>query len=124
MKRALFLILLFAPLLAEGVRPQRDRIGFSTTPEQLTQVIELAQKRSPVLLAEMERKTAGKTAFVRGLARGLGAREDDVASPTFVLLTTYAGRLRLHHADLIIDVHNRNNAGIGANCGFEFFQIN
>ena len=37
---------------------------------------------------------------MRGLARGLGAREDDVASPTFVLLTTYAGRLRLHHADL------------------------
>jgi tRNA threonylcarbamoyladenosine biosynthesis protein TsaE len=43
---------------------------------------------------------AGKTAFVRGLARGLGADPDDVASPTFVLLTSYAGRLTLHHADL------------------------
>jgi len=43
---------------------------------------------------------AGKTAFVRGLARGLGADPDEVASPTFVLLTTYAGRLTLHHADL------------------------
>lgn len=45
---------------------------------------------------------AGKTAFVRGLARGLGAREDSVASPTFVIHTTYpcaAGRF-LHHADL------------------------
>jgi tRNA threonylcarbamoyladenosine biosynthesis protein TsaE len=45
---------------------------------------------------------AGKTAFVRGLARGLGAAEDIVASPTFVIQTTYpcaAGRL-LHHADL------------------------
>ena len=45
---------------------------------------------------------AGKTAFVRGLARGLGAPEDIVASPTFVIQTTYpcaAGRL-LHHADL------------------------
>jgi tRNA threonylcarbamoyladenosine biosynthesis protein TsaE len=52
-----------------------------------------------VLLLEGE-LGAGKTAFVRGLARGLGAREDDVASPTFVLLTSYAGRLRLHHADL------------------------
>jgi tRNA threonylcarbamoyladenosine biosynthesis protein TsaE len=43
---------------------------------------------------------AGKTAFVRGLARGLGADAEEVASPTFVLLTTYAGRLALHHADL------------------------
>jgi tRNA threonylcarbamoyladenosine biosynthesis protein TsaE len=45
---------------------------------------------------------AGKTAFIRGLARGLGAPEDSVASPTFVIQTTYpcaSGRL-LHHADL------------------------
>ncbi len=45
---------------------------------------------------------AGKTAFVRGLARGLGAPEDAVASPTFVIHTAYpcaSGRL-LHHADL------------------------
>jgi tRNA threonylcarbamoyladenosine biosynthesis protein TsaE len=43
---------------------------------------------------------AGKTVFVRGLARGLGADPAEVASPTFVLLTSYAGRLTLHHADL------------------------
>lgn len=43
---------------------------------------------------------AGKTAFVRGLARGLGAREEDVSSPTFVLLTSYEAPLVLHHADL------------------------
>jgi tRNA threonylcarbamoyladenosine biosynthesis protein TsaE len=43
---------------------------------------------------------AGKTAFVRGLARGLGADPEEVASPTFVLLTRYPGRLTLHHADL------------------------
>ncbi|HET7295392.1 MAG TPA: tRNA (adenosine(37)-N6)-threonylcarbamoyltransferase complex ATPase subunit type 1 TsaE [Vicinamibacteria bacterium] len=43
---------------------------------------------------------AGKTAFVRGLARGVGAAAEEVASPTFVLLTTYPGRLTLHHADL------------------------
>lgn len=43
---------------------------------------------------------AGKTAFVRGLARGLGADAEDVVSPTFVLLTSYPGRLTLHHADL------------------------
>jgi tRNA threonylcarbamoyladenosine biosynthesis protein TsaE len=43
---------------------------------------------------------AGKTAFVRGLAEGVGADPEEVASPTFVLLTRYPGRLTLHHADL------------------------
>jgi tRNA threonylcarbamoyladenosine biosynthesis protein TsaE len=43
---------------------------------------------------------AGKTAFVRGLAGGLGVDPDEVASPTFVLLTSHPGRLTLHHADL------------------------
>lgn len=43
---------------------------------------------------------AGKTAFVRGLAAGVGADPEEVASPTFVLLTSYPGRLTLHHADL------------------------
>jgi tRNA threonylcarbamoyladenosine biosynthesis protein TsaE len=43
---------------------------------------------------------SGKTAFVRGLARGLGADASEVVSPTFVLLTRYDGRLLLHHADL------------------------
>lgn len=44
---------------------------------------------------------AGKTAFVRGLAEGLGAEPAEVSSPTFTLIQEYGGgRLRLHHADL------------------------
>jgi tRNA threonylcarbamoyladenosine biosynthesis protein TsaE len=43
---------------------------------------------------------AGKTAFVRGLARGLGAPEEDVSSPTFTLIQQYAGRVPLYHVDL------------------------
>ena len=43
---------------------------------------------------------AGKTAFVRGLARGLGAAADDVSSPTFTLIQDYRGRVRLYHVDL------------------------
>jgi len=43
---------------------------------------------------------AGKTAFVRGLARGLGASADDVSSPTFTIIHEYAGRAMLYHVDL------------------------
>jgi tRNA threonylcarbamoyladenosine biosynthesis protein TsaE len=44
---------------------------------------------------------AGKTAFVRGLASGLGIDPEDVSSPTFTLVHEYqGGRLTLYHADL------------------------
>jgi tRNA threonylcarbamoyladenosine biosynthesis protein TsaE len=43
---------------------------------------------------------AGKTAFVRGLARGLGAAPDEVSSPTFTLIQEYRGRVTLYHVDL------------------------
>ena len=44
---------------------------------------------------------AGKTAFVRGLAEGLGVKPDDVSSPTFTLIQEYRnGRVPLLHVDL------------------------
>jgi tRNA threonylcarbamoyladenosine biosynthesis protein TsaE len=44
---------------------------------------------------------AGKTAFVRGLASGLGIDPHEVSSPTFTLMHEYrGGRLRLYHVDL------------------------
>ena len=44
---------------------------------------------------------AGKTAFVRGLAEGLGLDADEVTSPTFTLVHEYrGGRLPLIHVDL------------------------
>lgn len=43
---------------------------------------------------------AGKTAFVRGMARGLGIRER-VTSPTFTIVNEYeSGRLPLFHFDM------------------------
>ena len=44
---------------------------------------------------------AGKTAFVRGLADGLGIDPGEVTSPTFTLVHEYrGGRLPLIHVDL------------------------
>jgi tRNA threonylcarbamoyladenosine biosynthesis protein TsaE len=42
---------------------------------------------------------AGKTTFVRGVARGTGSPAS-VASPTFQLVRVYPGRVQLAHVDL------------------------
>ena len=43
---------------------------------------------------------AGKTAFVKGLAAGLGLAPRQVVSPTFTLIHEHAGPVPLFHADL------------------------
>lgn len=42
---------------------------------------------------------AGKTAFVRGMARGLGISQR-VTSPTFTIVNEYQGRIPLFHFDM------------------------
>ena len=41
----------------------------------------------------------GKTAFVQGLAKGLGV-EEPVTSPAFVLMHVYNGRMGMNHLDV------------------------
>ena len=50
---------------------------------------------------------AGKTTFVRGLARGLGADPDEVSSPTYTLMHEVPGRLTLYHFDAWIQARER-----------------
>ena len=78
--------------------------GQITTSEEATQALarQLATVLKPgdVLLLAGD-LGAGKTAFVRGLAEGLGIDPADVSSPTFTLVHEYrGGRLALYHADL------------------------
>jgi len=42
---------------------------------------------------------AGKTRIVQAAAEGLGAVDDDVSSPTFVLIREYSGRFPVYHFD-------------------------
>lgn len=56
---------------------------------------------------------AGKTAFVRGFAKGFGV--DTVSSPTFTIVNEYAGSLPLYH----FDVYRINSIRELENTGFE-----
>jgi tRNA threonylcarbamoyladenosine biosynthesis protein TsaE len=56
---------------------------------------------------------AGKTAFVRGLARGIGADPAEVSSPTFTIIQEYAGRVTLYHVDLYrLEEHEVDDLGL------------
>ncbi len=70
-----------------------------TETEQLGERTAMALPAGGVVLALYGELGAGKTAFVRGLARGLGV-EDEVVSPTFTIVNEYAGRRELFHFDM------------------------
>lgn len=53
---------------------------------------------SPLVIALEGELGTGKTVFVRGVSRGLKVQEQ-VSSPTFVLLKIYRGRLPVYHFD-------------------------
>ncbi len=79
-----------------------SRVALSTdspeATEQLAATIGSRLQRSDVLYLVGD-LGAGKTCFVRGLARALESR-DRVTSPTFVLVNQYRGRETIFHVDL------------------------
>ncbi len=73
----------------------------STSAQQTEQIAaQLAKElRGGDVLAFRGGLGAGKTAFVRGLAEGLGVT-GEVASPTFSLVNEYRGKPPLYHFDM------------------------
>ena len=74
----------------------------TTSPAQTEQVAEALGKvlKPGTILAYEGDLGAGKTAFTRGLARGLGAT-DMVTSPTYTIVNEYlSGRMPLFHFDM------------------------
>lgn len=74
----------------------------SRSPEETENIaFELAKSLNPGdVIAFSGDLGAGKTAFTRGLARGLGISEP-ITSPTFTIVNEYdSGRLPLFHFDL------------------------
>lgn len=72
---------------------------------------------------------AGKTAFVRGMARGLGL-DAVVSSPTFTIVNEYPGERELIHfdmyrlsdADELFDIGWEDYLGRGAICAVEWSE--
>jgi tRNA threonylcarbamoyladenosine biosynthesis protein TsaE len=63
---------------------------------------ELASKmRAPLLVLLSGELGAGKTTLAKGIISGLGAaREEDITSPTFTLVHTFSGPVKVYHVDL------------------------
>ena len=92
---------------------------------------QLAKQLSPgVVIAYRGDLGAGKTAFTRGLARGLGCTEQ-VTSPTYTIVNEYlSGRMplfhfdmyRLHSADDLFDIGWEDYLERGGVCAVEWSE--
>ena len=104
----------------------------TNTPEETEALGErlAAQLRPGDVVAYRGGLGAGKTAFTRGLARGLGVREP-VISPTYTIVNEYrSGRLplfhfdmyRLHSADDLFDIGWEDYLAEGGVCAVEWSE--
>ena len=104
----------------------------TTSPEQTEQIgTALAKQLLPgTVIAYLGDLGAGKTAFTRGLAKGLGAGEP-VTSPTYTIVNEYlSGRIplfhfdmyRLHSADELFDIGWDDYLERGGICAVEWSE--
>lgn len=82
--------------------PPRAQSLRSSSPEQTASFARrlVATLAPGTVLALVGPLGAGKTAFVKGLAAGLGVPPLQVVSPTYTLIHEHAGAVPLFHADL------------------------
>lgn len=73
-----------------------------STEDTIARGRELAAKMKPPLLVLLSGELgAGKTTLAKGIISGLGAAaEEDVTSPTFTLVHTFIGPVKVFHVDL------------------------
>lgn len=88
---------------AISIFDMREQSFISRSPKETLAFAEkLARRIKPgaVLLLHGD-LGAGKTTFVKGLAKGLGVKDaSEVKSPTFVIMHVYKTRIPLYHFDL------------------------
>ena len=97
--------------------------------EALGERLAAALPAGGVVIAMYGELGAGKTAFVRGLARGLGA-EGRVVSPTFTIVNEFYGKrdlfhfdmYRLHSADELFDIGWEDYLSRGGVCAVEWSE--
>ena len=74
-----------------------------------------ASLRPPLLVLLTGELGAGKTTLAKGIISGIGvAGEEDITSPTFTLIHTFTGRVKVFHVDLyrVSDVHDFDTLGL------------
>lgn len=74
------------------------RLSSSSDKETHEYGVQLGKKLSKGLICLYGSLGAGKTTFVRGLAKGLGVKSR-VSSPTFTYQRIHEGRVKLYHFD-------------------------
>ena len=104
----------------------------SNSPAQTESFAESLAKRLPAgtVIAYRGDLGAGKTAFTRGLARGLGVGES-VTSPTYTIVNEYlSGKMplfhfdmyRLHSSDDLFDIGSEDYLERGGICAVEWSE--
>lgn len=69
--------------------------------EMIERGVEVGKNLSPgSVLCLIGDLGAGKTTFVKGIAKSLGISEREVSSPTFSYLNIYQGKIPIYHFDL------------------------
>ncbi|HEV2616246.1 MAG TPA: tRNA (adenosine(37)-N6)-threonylcarbamoyltransferase complex ATPase subunit type 1 TsaE [Candidatus Acidoferrales bacterium] len=71
--------------------------------------------QAPLLVLLTGELGAGKTTLAKGIISGLGvAAEEDITSPTFTLVHSFSGRVKVFHVDLyrVSNVHDFDTLGL------------